>query len=246
MACRALCCSSVAESCMQWASVAVEWHGLRSRVGWVLLASRDVMLAWWWHRVVDGWGWAVTWVAMSERKKKEKEKALNKVSSQGRIVAVGSGIGVTSQWCFVGGNVGQSKQKGLVGSELAWWHGVRAGYWQKLMETGSTSLYVVRWQGSCSGDVVCEKQHRKKKKENISRSARPSSLLSCILRWHGVGAELSRSGVLVVEIDGDSVRNDTKKKKPLLISLSSAGVLGGFAQWGDDGGELEAMAGAMG
>ncbi|KAH9162460.1 hypothetical protein EDB89DRAFT_1913236 [Lactarius sanguifluus] len=159
----------------------------------------DIMPAWWWRCVVDGRGWAMMWVAMSERKKRKKKKGLNKVGSQGHIVAVGGGVGMTSRRRVggVGGNVGQSKRKGLVG-------------------------------------------------KNISRSARPSSSSSCVSQRHGVGAELSHGGVPVVEIDGDGVRNDMKKKKPLPISSSSAAVLGGFAQRGDDGGELEATAGAMG
>ncbi|KAH9159406.1 hypothetical protein EDB89DRAFT_2183478 [Lactarius sanguifluus] len=223
------------------------------------------MPAWWWRRVVDGRGWAMMWVAMSERKKRKKKKGLNKVGSQGRIMAVGGGVGMTSRrclrvarWCGggmawltvgglgcdvggdernkkktkkerkqnknalndvgsraggVGGNVGQSKRKGLVGSELVWWWALQI------------ALRVSSWR---------------------ILSARPSSSSSCVSQQHGVGAELSRGGVPVVEIDGDGVRNDTKKKKPLPISSLSAAVLGGFAQRGDDGGELEATAGAMG
>ncbi|KAH9168443.1 hypothetical protein EDB89DRAFT_1909285 [Lactarius sanguifluus] len=52
----------------------------------------------------------------------------------------------------VGGNVGQKQAKRACGQ-----HGVGAGYWWKLMEMGATSLCVVRRQGSCSGDMVCEK-----------------------------------------------------------------------------------------
>ncbi|KAH9161058.1 hypothetical protein EDB89DRAFT_1914120 [Lactarius sanguifluus] len=178
---------------------------------------------------------------MSERKKRKKKKGLNKVGSRGRIVAVGGGVGMTSRRCFragsVGGNVGQSKQKGLVGSELAWWWAPQIA----LRVLSWRILYVAKaWhRGGILVKVDGDGGHK-------FMSARPSSSSSCVLRRHGVGAELSRSGVPVVEIDGDGVRNNTKKKKPLPISSSSAVVLGGFTQWGDDGGELEAMAGAMG
>ncbi|KAH9159498.1 hypothetical protein EDB89DRAFT_1916049 [Lactarius sanguifluus] len=187
------------------------------------------MPAWWWCCVVDGRGWAMMWVAMSERKKRKKKKGLNKVGSQGRIVAVGGG--------GVGGNVGQSKRKGLVGSELVWWWApqiaLRVSSWRILyvMKAWRRGGILVKVDGDGGHEFM---------------SARPSSSSSCVSQRHGVGAELSRGGVPVVEIDGDGVRNDTKKKKPLPISLSSAAVLGGFAQQGDDGGELEATAGAMG
>ncbi|KAH9171633.1 hypothetical protein EDB89DRAFT_1906770 [Lactarius sanguifluus] len=247
------------------------------------------MPAWWWRRVVDGRGWAMMWVAMSERKKRKKKKGLNKVGSQGRIVAVGGGVGMTSRrclrvarWCGggmawltvgglgcdvggdernkkktkkerkqkknalndvgsrvggVGGNVGQSKRKGLVGSELVWWWAPRIA----LRVSSWRILYVAKaWRrGGILVKVDGDGGHE-------FMSARPSSSSSCVSQRHGVGAELSRGGVPVVEIDGDGVRNDTKKKKPLPISSSSAAVLGGFAQRGDDGGELEATAGAMG
>ncbi|KAH9159509.1 hypothetical protein EDB89DRAFT_1916013 [Lactarius sanguifluus] len=204
------------------------------------------MPAWWWRRVVDGRGWAMMWVAMSERKKRKKKKGLNKVGSQGRIVAVGGGVGMTSRRCLrvarcraggVGGNVGQSKRKGLVGSELVWWWAPRIA----LRVSSWRILYVAKaWRrGGILVKVDGDGGHE-------FMSARPSSSSSCVSQRHGVGAELSRGGVPVVEIDGDGVRNDTKKKKPLPISSSSAAVLGGFAQRGDDGGELEAMAGAMG
>ncbi|KAH9158987.1 hypothetical protein EDB89DRAFT_1917078 [Lactarius sanguifluus] len=228
------------------------------------------MPAWWWRRVVDGRGWAMMWVAMSERKKRKKKKGLNKVGSQGRIVAVGGGVGMTSRrclrvarwcgggmaWLTVGGlgcdsrgrcrwQCGAEQAKRacgqrvgvVVGSELVWWWAPRIA----LRVSSWRILYVAKaWRrGGILVKVDGDGGHE-------FMSARPSSLSSCVSQRHGVGAELSRGGVPVVEIDGDGVRNDTKKKKPLPISSSSAAVLGGFAQRGDDGGELEATAGAMG
>ncbi|KAH9164176.1 hypothetical protein EDB89DRAFT_1912299 [Lactarius sanguifluus] len=121
----------------------------------------------------------------------------------------------------VGGNAGQSKRKGLVGSELAWWWAPRIA----LRVSSWRILYVAKaWhRGGILVKVDGDGGHK-----------------------FIIGAELSHGGVPVVEIDGDSVRNDMKKKKPLPILSSSARVLGGFTQRGDDGGELEATAGAMG
>ncbi|KAH9050396.1 hypothetical protein EDB83DRAFT_2317162 [Lactarius deliciosus] len=168
----------------------------------------------------------MTWVAMSERKKrkKKKEKGLNKVGSRGRIVAVGGGVGMTSRWClqvarWCGGGMIRLTVGGLGCDSCGrcWW---QCGAEQVKRACGQRVGVVVGPTNRVEGVVV--------------------------VNFHGVGAELSHGGVPVVEIDGDGVRNDTKKKKPLPISSSSATVLGGFAQRGDDGGELEATAGAMG
>ncbi|KAH9077507.1 hypothetical protein EDB83DRAFT_2311972 [Lactarius deliciosus] len=156
-------------------------------------------------------GWAVTWVVMSETKNKTNE--------------VGNRVG------GVGGNAsGQSKQKRLVGSEQV---GVLVGPVNRV--EGVVVVVEVdgdRGRGKAAVAVMWSVRNdtERKKKKNISKSTRPSSSSSCVLQRHGVGAELSRGRVLVVEVDGDrdprayeltcgeaavtwSVRNNTKRKK---------------------------------
>ncbi|KAH9158988.1 hypothetical protein EDB89DRAFT_1917079 [Lactarius sanguifluus] len=82
-----------------WRWRGVAWRGSRSWVGWVSLASRRVGGREVLHAVLLGHDM----VAMSKRRKRKRKKDL------------------TSCTGGVGGNVGQSKRKGLVGSELVWW-----------------------------------------------------------------------------------------------------------------------------
>ncbi|KAH9011706.1 hypothetical protein EDB83DRAFT_2322149 [Lactarius deliciosus] len=198
-----------------------------------------VVLAWWWHGAVDGrGGWAVTCV-----------------------VAVGGGVGVTSQWCFgmarlmLGCDVGGGEQK-------------------KKQNKNKTKQNALNEVGSHVGSVGGNASGQRKRKRLVG-SERVGVLVGPVNRIEGVVvvvevdgdrgrefmAELSCGRVLVVEVDGDGdpqayvwrgggdvvcEKQHEEKKEHLPVLSLSAGVLGGFAQRGDGGGGLEAMAGAMG
>ncbi|KAH9159499.1 hypothetical protein EDB89DRAFT_1916050 [Lactarius sanguifluus] len=154
-------------------------------------------------------------------------------------VEVMGGMGLASVTAGgVGGNVGQSKRKGLVGSELAWWWAPRIALRVSLWRI----LYVVKaWhRGRILVKVDGDGGH-----EFITASGR--GFHAAGYRWWRLmemGAHELTCGEAAVTW---SVRNDTKKKKKYLpISSSSARVLGGFTRRGDDGGELEVTAGVMG
>ncbi|KAH9058019.1 hypothetical protein EDB83DRAFT_2315981 [Lactarius deliciosus] len=207
----------------QWSGMAwVKVMGGMGLTGITMGWRFDVVPAWWWRCVVDGWGWAVTWVAMSERKKGKRKKYL--MSHAGGV----------------GGNVGQSKRKGLVGSKLVWW-------WAALQIV----LRVLSW-GGCHHGEFCGKaavvvmwsvrnDTEKKKKTYLGVLGQARHRL--VYRDStALGQSFCAVGYWWWRLM-ETVRNNTKKKKPLPISLSSAVVLGGFAQQGDDSGELEATAG---
>ncbi|KAH9011341.1 hypothetical protein EDB85DRAFT_1901136 [Lactarius pseudohatsudake] len=87
---------------------------------------------------------------------------------------------------------------------------------------GNAGLWAASWRGVLVVEVDGDRGHEfmarrqgtvavtwsvrnetEKKKKNISKGTRLSLSSSCISRRHGVGAELSRGGVPVVEVDGD-------------------------------------------
>ncbi|KAH9161291.1 hypothetical protein EDB89DRAFT_2158016 [Lactarius sanguifluus] len=191
----------------------VMWRGGGGGAGVVTWHSVDSLVwggpAWRWRGVAwrGSRSW-VGWVSLASRRVGGREVL--------RAVLYRAG--------GVGGNVGQSKRKGLVGSELAWWWAPRIA----LRVSSWRILYVAKaWRrGRILVKVDGDGGH-----EFITASGR--GFHAAGYRWWRLmetGAHELTCGEAAVTW---SVRNDTKKKKKILADLVvvSRG-LGGFSHGG--------------
>ncbi|KAH9050404.1 hypothetical protein EDB83DRAFT_2317170 [Lactarius deliciosus] len=161
----------------------VAWRGLRSRVGWVLLASWRVGG----HEVLR----AVLYD--EQKKKKKKKKGLNEWCWSDVATVLANG---TLAWWWHGAvdvaravsvaMLGRANEKGL------WAHSVGAGLLcgeVLVVEVdGDGGPQAYGWRGG--GDVVCEKRHEEEKKKYLPISSSSARVLGGFARRGDDGGEL--------------------------------------------------------